>query len=129
MPVDPHQVVKSFSIMGSSFITGAGSRIDALKPGQAIELRRQPNNPAHSNAIALLVGGQGLGFLPRQLADEIAPLMDLGIPVIARKAAPLPRFGAYRGILELAYIPPTPAESPDKAAATGTTGEAPDADK
>jgi hypothetical protein len=50
-------------------------------------------------------GQRALGYLPRQLAAEIAPLMDQGVPVIVRKAPPLPRFGAYRGILELAYIP------------------------
>lgn len=133
---DPRQVQKPFSIMGSSFIAGATGLIDRLKPGQPLKLSRQPNNPADPNAVAILWGDRGLGFVPRGLAAEIAPIMDSGIDVICRKAPPLPRFGAYRGILELAYIPadvPDPAnatgkaaasESPDKAASTGSVSPA-----
>lgn len=127
---DPRQINKSFTIMGSSFVNGATGLIDRLKPGQMLALLRQPNNPADKNAIAIMWGSRGLGWIPRGLAAEIAPLMDSGISVIVRKAAPLPSFGAYRGILELAYIPPEPAaapvtgevgatESPDTAASRG----------
>lgn len=114
---DPRQIQKSFTIMGSSFITGATGLIDRLKPGQPLTLLRQPNNPADANAVAIMWGSRGLGFMPRGLAAEIAPIMDSGVEVIVRKAPPLPSFGAYRGILELAYIPAEPA-----APVTGTVG-------
>lgn len=123
---DPRQVNKSFTIMGSSFIPGATGLIDRLKPGQPLKLLRQPNNPADPNAIAIMWGARGLGFVPRGLAAEIAPIMDGGVEVIVRKAPPLPSFGAYRGILELAYIPAEPVtgvaaatESSDTAAPRG----------
>lgn len=121
---DPRQVTKSFTIMGSSFIPGATMLIDRLKPGQMLAFLRQPNNPADPNAVAVMWGNRGLGFMPRGLAAEIAPIMDSGIEVIVRKAPPLPKFGAFRGILELAYIPAEPVtgtaaatESSDTAAA------------
>ncbi len=114
---DPRQVTKSFTIMGSSFINGASTLIDRLKPGQPLKFARQPNNPADSNAIVIMWGSRGLGWVPRQLAAQLAPLMDAGVEVIVRKAPPLPSFGAYRGILELAYIPPADAPT---AAATET---------
>jgi hypothetical protein len=45
MTVDPRQITKSFTLMGSSFIPGAGGLIDKLRSGQMLTLLRQPNNP------------------------------------------------------------------------------------
>lgn len=120
---DPRQVTKSFTIMGSSFINGASMLIDRLKPGQPLKLVRQPKNPAHSNAVVIMWGVRGLGWVPRGLADELAPLMDKGVEIICRKAPPLPKFGAYRGILELAYIPPAAAAPVAAAPETGDTAQ------
>lgn len=119
---DPRQVNKSFTIMGSSFIPGASGLIERLKPGQPLKLLRQPNNVADKNAVAIMWGSRGLGFVPRGLAAEIAPIMDSGIAIIVRKAPPLPNFGAYRGILELAYIPAEPVAA---VAAATETADAP----
>lgn len=100
------QVNKSFTLMGSSFIPGAGALIDRLKANQPLDLLREPTNEHDANAIKVMWGQQQLGWLPRGLAATIAPIMDAGVKVICRKAPPLPRFGSYRGILELAYVPP-----------------------
>lgn len=118
MPVDPRQVEKSFTLMGSSFIGGAGQLIDKLKPASPLTLKRQPNNSADKNAVLVYLSGtRPLGWLPRQLAAEIAPLMDSGVNVIVRKAPPLAKFGAYRGIFELAYIPNEDAPNANEQAA------------
>lgn len=109
MAIDPRQITKSFTLMGSSFIPGAGGLIDKLKSGQPLALLRQPNNEHDKNAVLVMWGKRPLGYLPRQLAAEVAPMMDADVPVIVRKSPPLPNFGAYRGILELAYVPPEPA--------------------
>lgn len=106
MTIDPRQVNQTFTLMGSSFITGAATLIDKLKAGQMLALRREPTNKHDRNAVLVVWGSRALGYLPRQLAEQVAPLIDGGVNVIVRKAAPLPGFGAYRGILELAYIPP-----------------------
>lgn len=106
MAKDLRQITKSFTIMGSSFISGAGAMIDALKPNQTLVLVRQPDNKHDKNAVLVTWGTRSLGWVPRDLAAEIAPHIDAGVNVICRKAPPLPKFGAYRGVLELAYIPP-----------------------
>lgn len=125
MAVDPRQINKSFTIMGSSFLAGAGALIDKLKPNQPVVLLREPTNEHDPNAVKVMWGVRQLGWLPRGLAANIAPLMDSGINVIARKAPPLPKFGAYRGVLELAYIPPPSQEVPDADSeqAAGTASE------
>lgn len=116
------QVNKQFSIMGSSFCMGAGALIDKLKPNQRLELLREPTNKHDKNAIQVLWGpGRQLGWVPRQLAETLAPLMDAGTEVICRKAPPLQRFGAFRGILELAYLT---EDAPD---GTRTSGSEPQA--
>lgn len=118
------QVNKSFTIMGSSFVPGAGALIDKLKANQPIRLVREPNNPADKNAVMVVWDKRQLGWLPRGLAAVIAPLMDAGVDVIARKAPPLVGFGAYRGILELAYVPPEPKEASDgDKPSAGASGE------
>lgn len=110
MAADPRQVNKPFTIMGSSFVSGAGALIDKLKSNQPLALVREPTNKHDKNAVMVVWGTRQLGWLPRQLASEIAPLIDSGVNVIVRKAPPLPRFGAYRGVLELAYVPPLTTE-------------------
>lgn len=128
---DPNQITKSFSIMGSSFIGGAGMLIDRLKPNCVITLTREPDNPRDVNAVAIYWGARKIGWVPAGLAAELAPHMDRGVKVICRKAPPLPKFGAYRGILELAYIPaepesaaePVASEAADTASAEGQVGE------
>lgn len=121
---DPGQINRTFTLMGSSFIGGAGALIDRLKPNVVLTLRRFPTNKHDANAVVVLWGESALGYVPRGLAAEIAPQMDSGVQVICRKAPPLPRFGAYRGVLELAYIPKLKQEVPDDSEqATGAPDE------
>jgi len=110
----------TFTIVGSTFFPGASQAIERLMPGQRLLLMRQPTNKHNANAVAVI--GQvrrplsldsdrvQLGYLPRQLAAEIAPVMDAGIKVIARKAA-----NRLYGVSELAFNPPPeqPKEIPD----------------
>lgn len=119
---DPRQINRTFTLMGSSFINGAGALIDKLKPNVGLTLRRHPTNKHDTNAVVVLWGQNPLGYVPRQLAAEIAPQMDAGVQVICRKAPPLPRFGAYRGVLELAYIPKQEVPN-DPEQATGAPAE------
>ncbi len=85
---------------------GASSLIRKLRPGQVITLEREPKNLYNKNAILVMLGNRALGYLPRGLASQIAPLMDKGVKVIARKG-----LNPLYGVCQLAYIPPhiTPA--------------------
>lgn len=51
---------------------------DAAVPGRAVALRRDPDNPHDPNAIAVLAAGEQLGWVPRELAAELAPALDDG---------------------------------------------------
>jgi HIRAN domain len=66
----------------------------ALAPGDRLELRREPDNPHDANAIAVHGGGAHLGFVPRELAAELAPELDAGRPwsaIVLREQRDSPR--------------------------------------
>ena len=67
---------------------------DALAPGSPLVLRRDADNPHDPNAIAVLAGGVQAGWVPRELAAELAPDLDAGRPwsaVVLREQRPSPR--------------------------------------
>jgi len=70
-------------IMGVSF-EGRQDVVAGLKAGQDLLLERQPENPADANAIAVRYGTLQLGFLRKQIAAHLAPLIDSGILYRAR---------------------------------------------
>ena len=53
-----------------------------VAPGRALELRRDPGNEHDANAIAVypVGGGEQVGWVPRDLAVELAPELDAGRP-------------------------------------------------
>ena len=80
-------------------VAGARFQPDALEseaaaPGRALELRRDPHNEHDPNAIAVLAGGEQVGWVPRELAAELAPEFDAGRPwsaAVLREHRPSPR--------------------------------------
>ena len=68
---------------------------DAAAPGRALELRRDAGNEHDANAIAVATeDGALLGFVPRELAAELAPELDAGRPwsaVVLREYRASPR--------------------------------------
>lgn len=58
--------------------------IAKLRHSEPIYLVRIPNHPDDANAVALFTAdGKDIGFLPRELAEEVAPRLDAGSPVTA----------------------------------------------
>ena len=57
-----------------------GVASEDVEPGRPLELRRDPGNEHDPNAIAVDAAGGGdqLGWVPRELAAELAPLLDEG---------------------------------------------------
>jgi hypothetical protein len=55
---------------------------ESAKPGDPLELRRDPDNEHDPNAIAVHAGGGGeqLGWVPREVAAEVAPDIDADKP-------------------------------------------------
>ena len=69
---------------------------EAVGPGQALELRRDAANEHDPNAIAVypIGGGEQVGWVPRELAAELAPELDAGRPwsaVVLREQRRSPR--------------------------------------
>ena len=67
-------------------VAGAGRHhADALQssaaePGRPLALLRDPGNPHDANAIAVHAGGAQVGWVPRELAAELASDVDAGRP-------------------------------------------------
>ena len=67
-------------------VAGAGRHhADAIAsedaaPGRPLQRRRDPDNEHDPNAIAVLAGGVQVGWVPRELAVELAPELDEGRP-------------------------------------------------
>jgi HIRAN domain len=82
-------------------VAGAGRHhADALQsgqaaPGSALVLRRDPGNEHDANAIEVRTRqGEALGFVPRELAAELAPQLDRGTlwsAVVLREQRESPR--------------------------------------
>jgi HIRAN domain len=69
---------------------------DAAAPGSPLRLRRDPANPHDANAIAVETadGSDQLGWVPREVAAELAPEIDAGRPwsaVVLREQRRSPR--------------------------------------
>ena len=86
----PELAARGLRVVG---VAGAGAHhaealtLDAAAPGRPLELRRDPDNPHDPNAIAVhLVGsgeqigghGEQVGWVPREVAAELAPELDGG---------------------------------------------------
>ena len=57
---------------------------DAVAPGRPLELRRDPGNEHDPNAIAVHApGGEQVGWVPREVAAELAGELDAGRPISA----------------------------------------------
>jgi HIRAN domain-containing protein len=53
-------------------------------PGRPLELRRDPGNEHDPSAIAVHgPGGEQVGWVPREIAAELAPALDAGEPIAA----------------------------------------------
>src|ERR671918_1866457 len=100
----PELAARGLRVVG---VAGAGRHhaealaSDAAEPGRRLELRRDLANPHDANAIAVhgADGGEQLGWVPREVAAELAPELDEGRPWSAgvlrgqRRAPPDPRPG------------------------------------
>lgn len=64
-------------IVGVTF-EGRQDTIAGLRPGQPLELVRQPDNAFDPNAVAVFFGRLQLGFVRKAIAARIAPNIDAG---------------------------------------------------
>lgn len=101
------QIVKDFTLARINLIPGAHAIVQRMRQGAPLLLARDPADKHDPNAIMVIITMPPakkirIGYLPPGLAKELAPLMDVGLNIIARKA-PNPLYG----VCQVAYIPPT----------------------
>jgi hypothetical protein len=79
-------------------VAGAGRHhaeaLAGVAPRAALALRRDPDNPHDPNAIQVHAGGAQIGWVPAEIAAELAPDLDAGRPwsaVVLRVLSDSPR--------------------------------------
>jgi hypothetical protein len=92
---DPALTARGLRIAG---VAGAAQHhAEALEHaalGEPLALRRDPGNEHDPNAIQVLAGEAQIGWVPRELAAELAPEIDAGRPwsaVVLREQRASPR--------------------------------------
>ena len=66
-------------LQGARYTTGAGKDIlSNLRRDDKLDLEREPSNPHDSNAIQVKRAGHHLGYVPKEIARELAPRIDEG---------------------------------------------------
>ena len=79
----PELTARGLHVVG---VAGAGRHhaeaiaSDAVAPRSPLELRRDPENEHDPNAVAVEARGAQVGWVPRELAAELAPELDEGRP-------------------------------------------------
>lgn len=75
------------------------NHIGKLTVGTQLALLREPNNPADGNAIACLTeAGDKIGYLSREIAAQLAPLMDLDAEYHAEVSKITGEDGQHHGV-------------------------------
>jgi hypothetical protein len=98
-PQLPERGLRVSSVAGAAQHHDEALQSEAAAPGRRVALRRDPANEHDPNAIAVDADGPQLGWVPRDLAAELAPKLDAGEPWSAlvlreRRASPRdPRTG------------------------------------
>jgi hypothetical protein len=108
------KVSRQVSITGSTFYLNATALIKNLKPGDALTLKREPELKYDKNAVAVYLpskfGDKQLGYVPRGLAADLAPIMDAGTAITACRART-----ALEGVMLLTWDDGKPEPAPEAA--------------
>lgn len=68
-------------VAGAARHHGEALQSDGVAPGRPLDLRRDPGNVHDPNAIAVhAAAGEQVGWVPRELASELAAALDGGCP-------------------------------------------------
>jgi len=89
--VQPDPNLHRGTVAGVTFIKGYPENLRLIQQalsynpeGVCVSLTRNPDNKYDTNAVEFRVDGQMIGHVPKQLAAELAPLLDSGSEVETR---------------------------------------------
>ena len=71
------------AIVGMRFYPGAYRKVETLRPGEAVELRRERDNTHDPNAVAVHVREHKVGHIPASEVAPVAAAFDMGYDVTA----------------------------------------------
>lgn len=94
-PSQASLLIQSSPLAGSQY-HALPEIVDQIRVGDALTLKREPDNPYDRNAVQVLWQGQLLGFVPRRENKAVARAMDRGAPLIARVVALRPEESPWR---------------------------------
>jgi hypothetical protein len=87
MPLSAHAeasiIVQQSPLAGFQYYDGK-ALWDEMKPGDALTLVRERDNPHDANAVRIEWNGSRLGYIPRRENADVARQMDRGAAVKAR---------------------------------------------
>ena len=91
-----HRGLRVAGVAGAARHHGEALQPDSVAPGRPLTLRRDPENPHDPDAIAVddATTGDQVGWVPREVAADLAPEIDAGTPwaaVVLREQRPSPR--------------------------------------
>lgn len=67
--------MRTYSIVGMNYIK-TEDIVAAMSPGTAVTLVREPQNPHDKNAVAVYVGAQRVGYIPKKQNLVLAKFID-----------------------------------------------------
>ena len=70
-------------VVGMQYHSGSREKLKGLTQGSSLTLRREPENPYDSNAVAVWCGAARIGYLRRLDAEVISRRLDAGEPLKA----------------------------------------------
>lgn len=88
-------VLNRFSVAGFQFYDGLGLT-GVMKPGDALQLCAEPENPYDEFAVRILWKGGMLGHVPRSDNRHISRLLQQGAPVTGRIIQIRPQAPAWK---------------------------------
>ena len=107
-PSQASLLIQSSPLAGSQY-HALPDIVDRIRVGDALTLKREPDNPHDRNAIQVLWQGHLLGFVPRRENKAVARAMDRGDPLIARVVALHPEESPWRRLRFEISMPLDPA--------------------
>lgn len=81
-------------IRGMHYYEGK-DHLERIKPGDELDLIRQPENEHDTNAIEVFWDGYKMGYLPREDNLVLANILDKGIPLKSRVIEVFPQNEIY----------------------------------
>ncbi len=105
--VEQREILQVSPLAGFQYYAGA-ALFPLMNAGDALSLRREPDNPYDPRAVRVEWHGTQIGYAPRADNVDLARLMDRGTPVEARILHLQKSRDPWKRVLIEIYLAPAP---------------------